>query len=67
MLTSSAPGQRVDSGYPVPGATGCSLTIGSKSISIDNLVDSAYALPSASDSTVLGYTFSLVEQSVIYP
>ncbi len=67
VLTSSAPGQRVDSGYSVPGATGCSLTIGSKSISINSLVDAAYALPSASNETVLGYTFSLVEQSVIYP
>lgn len=67
VLTSSAPGQRVDSGYSVPGATGCSLTIGSKTIPLDELVDAAYALPSASNSTVLGYTFSLVEQHVIYP
>lgn len=67
VLTSSAPGQRVADGYSVPGATGCALTIGSKSISIDGLVNSAYALPSASNETVLGYTLSLAEQSVVYP
>jgi hypothetical protein len=58
-----------DNTYAVPGANGCQFSYGSFHQSIDNLIDSAYALPSAAgtDSTELGYSESRVNVRFVNP
>jgi hypothetical protein len=68
VLTSRG-GVYVDNTYAVPGANGCTLTIGSHHVSINSLVNAAYHLPAAAgtSATVLNYAFSIVSPEVVYP
>lgn len=58
----------VDNAFAVPGANGCVLTIGSHHISINSLINSAAALPSAAgkNEVKLNYSLSLVSQETAY-
>ncbi|MGH2939789.1 MAG: hypothetical protein ACRDPE_16890 [Solirubrobacterales bacterium] len=62
-------GVYVDNAYSVPGASGCVFNYGSSHISIDNLVNATYGLPSAAgkNTTVLNFSRSTVAQGVVYP
>jgi hypothetical protein len=69
VLVSSSPGTLFDSTYSVPAATGCEFNFGPVHTPINDLINSRYALPSASgtDSTVLNYHLAITFPDVIYP
>lgn len=62
-------GVLADNAYSVPAASGCRLELGSRSISIDSLVNAAYHLPAAAgtNSAALDFNVAYVSNSVIYP
>jgi hypothetical protein len=62
-------GVAADSTYTVPAASGCQLTFGSSHVSVDKLIDSSYALPSAAgaDKAELDYNLSITFPEVVYP
>lgn len=64
----SSGGLFVDNAFAVPGASGCTLTIGSLHIGINNLINQAAALPSPAgkNEVKLNYSLSLVGQERAY-
>jgi hypothetical protein len=69
VLVSSTPGTYVDNAYSVPAASGCQFNLGPIHNSIDNLVNSRYALPSAAgkSTTELNFNLALTFPGVVYP
>jgi hypothetical protein len=65
----SSGGVFVDNAFSAPGANGCQLNLGSVHIPIDTLVNEAVGLPSPAgmNTAILGFDFSIVSPSVIYP
>lgn len=68
VLTSTG-GLFADSTYSVPAASGCQFNYGPIHQSVDSLVNSRYALPSAAGAatTELDYDLSITFPEVIYP
>jgi hypothetical protein len=68
VLTSTG-GLFADSTYSVPAASGCQFNYGPIHQSVDSLVNSRYALPSAAGAatTELDYNVSITFPEVIYP
>lgn len=69
VLVSSTPGTFVDNAYSVPAASGCQFNFGPIHRSIDELVNSRYALPSpaGTNTAVLDFDVALTFPEVIYP
>jgi hypothetical protein len=68
VLTASG-GIFVDNAYSVPAASGCEFNFGPIHRSIDELVNSRYALPSAAglNTAVIDFGLSIVPAPVVYP
>ena len=62
-------GKFVDNSFAVPGASGCTLNVGSAHIDIDKYIDQAAALPSPAghSSATLGFSLSVVSPTAVYP
>jgi hypothetical protein len=69
VLVATTPGIYVDNAYSVPAASGCQFNFGPIHRSIDELVNSRYALPSpaGTNTTELDFGFSVTFPKVIYP
>lgn len=69
VLVSSSPGTYVDNAYSVPAASGCEFNFGPIHTSLDKVINSRYALPSAAgnNTTVLNYNLSLAFPETVYP